>query len=105
MEKLKYISLFFVFFVITMNAYSQKRDCFGASSNLSGDKIIYTDSMNVNGLIVYTDSVRVVDSFVSDNFEDIQTWSHEKMVQGYVVTLKYNKEKKEYFAMVRRKKN
>jgi hypothetical protein len=54
----KSINLLFVFFVIAMNAYSQKEDCF-TPFYMSGDRIIYTDSTVVNGVTVYTDSLIV----------------------------------------------
>jgi hypothetical protein len=60
----KFINLLFVCFVITTNAYSQKKDCSDSPFYfyLSGDKmnrIIYTDSTIVNSVTVYTDSLIV----------------------------------------------
>jgi hypothetical protein len=57
--------LLFVFFIITTNVYSQKRDCSGYHPlYLSGDRVIYTDSIIANDVRIYTDSV-VLDIFVS----------------------------------------
>jgi hypothetical protein len=55
-----------IFFVITTNVYSQKKkDCSDyIPLYMSGDRIIYTDSTIVNGVISYTDSI-VVDISVS----------------------------------------
>jgi len=54
---LKYVKLFCIFFVITVNAYAQKRDCCESPFDYSKVGIIYIDSIVVNGATVYTDSI------------------------------------------------
>ena len=44
----------------------------------------------------------VVDSHHSPNFNETQAWAHEKMAEGYVVSINYNKKTKEYLAIAKR---
>lgn len=55
----KCINSLIVFFVITMNAYSQKVDRSERCFYCTGESVIYTDSTIVNGATVYTDSLIV----------------------------------------------
>lgn len=55
----KFVKFLFVFFVITLNSYSQKKDCSDRPFYLLDEyvPVYYTDSIIVNGLTVYTDSI------------------------------------------------
>jgi len=93
---LKYLSVVFVFLVVSMNAYSQKRNCSdGYPFYMSGDTIIYTDSVIKNGLTVYTDSLVVkistiyLDSVVIDG-SIVYTDSAISYEMDYPITLKDN---------------
>ena len=54
----RYIKVFCIFFIVTANVYSQKKDCSCRPIYfyMTGDRVIYTDSIIVDGVTVYTDS-------------------------------------------------
>lgn len=47
------------------------------------------------------DSVRIIDNYTSTNFNDTQTWAHQQMGKDYKVDINYNKETKEYIAIIK----
>lgn len=66
----KFVNLLFVFLIITVNAYSQKQDCSEHPFHLSEEYIpvFYVDSIIVDGLTVYTDSITM--DIVSVDYTD-----------------------------------
>jgi hypothetical protein len=99
---IKQINLLFILIAITINIYSQKVDSLKHPSHLSGNKVIYTDSVVMHGVVIYTDSLKMIDKFTSTNYEKTQRWAHQQMEKGYKVDINYNKKTKEYIAVVLR---
>lgn len=60
-----------VFFIMTANAYSQKRDCKGRYFDTLRSRIAYTDSSMINGSTVYTDSLIEVDIIITYNDDTV----------------------------------
>jgi hypothetical protein len=94
---LKRINLLLVVFVITVNAYSQGKDCTGYPFYLSGGyvPVYYTDSTVVNGITVYTDSIIInivsVDNIDTINGSRIYISGHNRLYNvNYPFTLTNN---------------
>lgn len=96
---IKQINLLFILVAITVNVYSQKVDSLEHPSHLSGNKVISTDSVVTHGVVIYTDSLKMIDKFTSTNFKDTQDWAHQQMDKGYRVEIKYNKKTNQYIAI------
>ena len=90
----KYVNLLCFFVIISVNAYSQKRNCCGHFPfDYSQSGIIYIDSIIVNGVTVYTDSIvieRVVvytDSMIVNGSVVYTDSSVSQRVTNYPITL------------------
>lgn len=47
------------------------------------------------------DTCTIFDNYTSTNFNDTQSWAHQQMGKGYKVDINYNKETKEYIAIIK----
>ncbi|MDD3281668.1 MAG: hypothetical protein PHC83_08885 [Bacteroidales bacterium] len=47
------------------------------------------------------DSIKIIDKYRSNNYDETQAWAHHQMGKGYKVDINYNKEAKEYIAIIK----